>query len=837
MSGYLGIGPNNGQDVSSQLVLWGRATAGMTSFVVPDGVIGVRDVIINGSNQQKGQGFTYNKLNRTVTLAGPCQGTELIVIDVIMMPQTVVQPFLYSYIRSEISKANNILESKVLLSSEVGTSLDSILVIYDVVSGRIYGKPGTVPSGSTLVSLSGTTLTYKASGVDTTVALIAPYNSYNVLSSGANPGGTVNNDAAFTDATAMSDSIYVPDGVYRLSTPMILDPKVKIHGEGRLIFDNAEWWRRGGSSGSVSVNERYTLFYNYTNQSDVTLTVDGVSVPFTWVDARTIEAAGTTTTQKVVINIANGYIDLGPAAECIRSYNVFMTAGSGAKITPILTDPLVSPVGYNNTALGARTLMDMINGVNNTAIGSFALMTNQAGNNNTAMGYLALYRSLGSNNTAIGSVSSEWLTTGQYNTTVGASSAEKLKDGSYNVAIGYQALGESPSSNYSVAIGYRANANTGDHSHSNTVTIGAFAGDFSIGSNNTHIGYRAGNNINGATDAGTGTGHDNTFIGMFAARTNQAGSESVVVGAGSATAATRVNGAVVIGYAACGVSTSLGDYTVAIGHSCLASSTATNNTGIGQQALLATTSGGYNTAIGASALVTNTTGTYNTAIGYLSGRLTQAGANTAGLTNTTTIGYDARVSGDNQVQIGNANTTTYVYGTVQNRSDTRDKILNTDAPILGLDFILALEPVQGVWNLRDDYYTVNHKVVQEAYETEKEIDGVLTTVTEYRDVEVIDGVTFDKEGHDAGTKRRTRLHQWFTAQGVLEVLKSLGVNPDDVGLIQHQAVNGGDDTYTLGYDEFIPPIVSAVKSCWKRMDEMEDKYNALLAKMEELEAK
>ncbi|WP_258187334.1 phage head-binding domain-containing protein, partial [Escherichia coli] len=89
---------------------------------------------------------------------------------------------------------------------------------------------------------------------------------------GAVEGGVVLCDESFKDAERTGIDVYVPEGRWRLSTPMILGQKGKYYGPGLLIFDNAEWWRRGGSSGSESINERYTLFYNYNDKGDVTLT-------------------------------------------------------------------------------------------------------------------------------------------------------------------------------------------------------------------------------------------------------------------------------------------------------------------------------------------------------------------------------------------------------------------------------------------------------------------------------------------------------------------------------------------------------------------------------------
>src|SRR3546814_13145999 len=60
------------------------------------------------------------------------------------------------------------------------------------------------------------------------------------------------------------------------------------------------------------------------------------------------------------------------------------------------------------------------------------------------------------------------------------------------------------------------------------------------------------------------------------------------------------------------------------------------------------------------------------------------------------------ISGANQVQLGDSATTSYVYGTVQNRSDARDKADIRDTQ-LGLDFIKALRPVDYRWDMREDY--------------------------------------------------------------------------------------------------------------------------------------
>ncbi|HAX5299624.1 TPA: hypothetical protein JZG53_001029 [Escherichia coli] len=636
---------------------------------------------------------------------------------------------------------------------------------------------------------------------------------------GAVEGGVVLCDESFKDAERTGIDVYVPEGRWRLSTPMILGQKGKYYGPGLLIFDNAEWWRRGGSSGSESINERYTLFYNYNDKGDVTLTYDGIPQSFTWVDDRTIEAPGSSVNVSVRINIANGYLKLGPVAEFIRSYNLCANGGGGEKLTPELPDPTTAPKGYDNTAFGPRALQDLTDGVNNTAIGSKSLMSNISGNNNTGVGFLTLYRCTGTGNTAVGSVAGEWLTTGSYNSFFGLGAGEKVKGGRYNVGVGFEAMAEAPDTIYTVAVGYRANGNPGDYSQSNSVYVGSFAGDFSIGSNNTMVGYRAGNCLGAAEAVGTGTGHDNVGIGMFAMRKNLAGNESVVIGAGAATESTITDNVVVIGYGACGETQTLGSFTVSIGHMALIAATGDNNVAVGQQALKGTTSGSSNVAIGSGSLVTNTTGALNTAIGHNSGRLTQSGESTSSLTNTTTVGNDARVSGSNQVQLGNSSTTTYVYGTVQNRSDARDKTDIRDT-LLGIEFILGLRPVDGRWDMRDDYIDVIEKTRIVPKKVERDVDGITISAIENVEEKYLEVVQKTPDG----SKKRQRYHHWFIAQDVLKLCEKLGV---EFGGLQHHLKNGGDDVYSLGYDEFIPPIVKSIQQCWERIDNIERRIEEL----------
>ena len=221
--------------------------------------------------------------------------------------------------------------------------------------------------------------------------------------------------------------------------------------------------------------------------------------------------------------------------------------------------------------------------------------------------------------------------------------------------------------------------------------------------------------------------------------------------------------------------------------------------------LVGLTTGNDNTSVGANALSLNTTGVQNTALGSGALKLAQDGTDQTAFSNTSGVGFNAAVSGSNQVQLGNPATTTYVYGTVQNRSDERDKADVRDTE-LGIEFIMGLRPVDGRWDMREDY--------TEEYQVQVGVDENEGPVFE----------TCVRKLPKDGSKKRERFHHWFIAQEVKALCDSLGV---EFGGYQDHSVNGGCDVLSLGYDEFIPPVVKAIQQCWRRLDEVELRLDKL----------
>jgi hypothetical protein len=274
----------------------------------------------------------------------------------------------------------------------------------------------------------------------------------------------------------------------------------------------------------------------------------------------------------------------------------------------------------------------------NTAVGAGALESNTAGTVCTANGYYAL----------------QYNTTGYANSAYGERALWFNKTGFNNIAIGNSALRPNTTGNYNTAIGVTAMGGPG-------ITAGAF-----------QVGTVYIIDTVGTTDFTTVGAASNTVATIFTA-----------TGAGSGTGIV--------------IRANTGSYNTAIGQAALFSNTTGSyNTASGHSALNGNTTGSSNTASGLYALFSNTTGDFNTASGQ------EALGNNVHYSNTGGFGYNAQVTGSNQIQLGNSATTTYVYGSVANRSDERDKTDIKDTE-LGLNFVMKLRPVDYRWDYREDY--------------------------------------------------------------------------------------------------------------------------------------
>jgi hypothetical protein len=75
-----------------------------------------------------------------------------------------------------------------------------------------------------------------------------------------------------------------------------------------------------------------------------------------------------------------------------------------------------------------------------------------------------------------------------------------------------------------------------------------------------------------------------------------------------------------------------------------------------------------------------------------------------------------------------------------------------------------------------------------------------------------------------GSKTRHRFHHGIIAQEVKNVMDNLGV---DFGGYQDHSVNGGKDLLTIGYEEFIGPLIKSVQELNIRANAIHNKIISL----------
>ena len=277
------------------------------------------------------------------------------------------------------------------------------------------------------------------------------------------------------------------------------------------------------------------------------------------------------------------------------------------------------------------------------------------------------------------------------------------------------------------------------------------------------------------------SGNHNTAVGRYASYANQSGSSNTAVGSDALLAATTASHNTALGKGTLSANVT-GDNNVAVGSGALANVTGAGNTGLGTEALGATTLAANNTAVGNRALSGNT-----------------SFSNAAGL------GYDAQVTGSDQVQLGNASTTPYAYAALSIRSDLRDKTDVRDTT-LGLDFVMALRPVDYRWDMREDYRTTAPESSDAA------------VLASWRESNRLGNLRHD------GSKTRGRYHHGLIAQELRDVLAARGI---DFGGFQDHAVNGGEDVLSIGYDELIAPIIKAIQEQQAEIVQLKARLSAL----------
>lgn len=166
----LGVGGGSG---SSTVITWifngGAAAGNETAITLDVDAEDISEIFINGVRQQKGLGFTYDATTKTISLAEALDtGDEVVVV-------INGDPTLYNQIDrtpNEVARAANVPVSQVILSSDTVTKLNGKTVIYDTSAQKSWGLPAGIPTGASIVSVSGSNLTYVVGSTNTTVTLL-----------------------------------------------------------------------------------------------------------------------------------------------------------------------------------------------------------------------------------------------------------------------------------------------------------------------------------------------------------------------------------------------------------------------------------------------------------------------------------------------------------------------------------------------------------------------------------------------------------------------------------------------------------------------------------------
>lgn len=445
---------------------------------------------------------------------------------------------------------------------------------------------------------------------------------------------------------------------------------------------------------------------------------------------------------------------------------------SGAKNTAIGYNSLFTNVsGSFNTAVGNQSLFANTSGVNNTAIGFHALFSNTGGAGNTAIGNISLVNNTsGNNNIAIGDNTMTGNTTGQENTGVGQSALTLNTTGSFNTAVGRNALVLNSDGHDNTGLGWEALfSNTNGIENTAIGSQALFSNTGAGASDNTAIGFKALFANTGIFNTATGSqslmfntsGVFNTANGVSALQNNTTGSSNTALGSSALSANT----------------------------------TGSLNTAIGINALsIATNAGTNNTAVGASAGGSISVGSANTFIGA---QATSIGA----VNNSTAIGALSTVNRDNMVMIGSTSTTS-INGFVNFSviSDGRFK-KNITEDVKGIDFIMKLRPV--------------------TYQLD--VSRLSSLLNESR------GKEMDPIARKAISDKEQTTVTGFIAQEVEQAAKATGYNFSGVDKPKNE-----NDLYAIRYSEFVVPLVKGMQEQQKQIEELKKQNEAALQIIKEL---
>jgi len=532
---------------------------------------------------------------------------------------------------------------------------------------------------------------------------------------------------------------------------------------------SASGWTLSGNSGTdpatdfIGTIDKHPLVFRVNNMEKMRLDSTG-GLSFSGTGNSLFIGQGTgmhddlSDNMNIFIGDSTGYNNNSGQQNTAGGYKAFYSNESGSNNTGLGYKALSSNVsGFGNTGIGVEALFANDGGGYNTGLGLYALRDNTTGTKNTATGINALISNTNGNyNTANGADALFFNQQGMYNTAIG-NNVLRYNRSSGNTAVGYSALIFNTTGYSNVAMGVRALYRNSDRP--NLVAIG----DSALYNN----GWGASSSYEAIFNTAVGskvlfsntTGSYNTGSGYQTLYSNSSGSGNTAHGCKALTYNT------------------IGELNTALGHHAMRSNLdGSYNTASGLYALALNTSGIYNTAMGTRSLYYNRTGDYNTAVGSYSGPSSSSSEN---LTNTAAFGYNARVTADNTIRLGNSSITQIGgYAPWSNLSDGRFKT-RVQANVPGLDFVMKLRPVTFHWDLHalENFHGAGAKGDEKP--------------------EFLEAAMIEKE---------KKVYSGFIAQEVEKAAKACGF--DFSGIIRPQ---NQQSTYNLSYAEFVVPLVKALQ--------------------------
>ncbi|MFZ9432042.1 MAG: tail fiber domain-containing protein, partial [Bacteroidia bacterium] len=175
--------------------------------------------------------------------------------------------------------------------------------------------------------------------------------------------------------------------------------------------------------------------------------------------------------------------------------------------------------------------------------------------------------------------------------------------------------------------------------------------------------------------------------------------------------------------------------------------------------------------------------------------------NNGALANTTTLGFQAQATANNQVRIGNNGVTSIGgFAAWTNLSDGRYK-KNIEKNVPGLEFIMQLEPV--TYNFDFDGINKANKSIPES----------------------------DQLSSENNANANVRF-TGFIAQDVEKAAQSIGYDFSGVDKAKNE-----NDFYGLRYSEFVVPMVKAIQEQQSQIETLKKQNAELMRRLTELENK